>query len=90
MNVPDGMNCLSMDYRFLSEEFPEFVGTSYNDAFIAEIDNSTWTTSGTTVSAPNDFATHTGSEGVTVNGVGPVAVSAAEASDTTYDAATGL
>jgi hypothetical protein len=90
VNVPAGANCLSLDYRFLSEEFPEFVGTNYNDAFIAELDTSTWTTSGSTISAPNDFATHTGASGVNVNGVGPVAVSAAEASDTTYDAATGL
>jgi len=90
VNVPAGANCLSLDYRFLSEEFPEFVGTDYNDAFIAELDTSTWTTSGSTISAPNDFATHTGASGVNVNGVGPVAVSAAEASDTTYDAATGL
>lgn len=90
VNVPAFANCLSMDYRFLSEEFPEFVGSAFNDAFIAEVDSSTWTTSGSSVSAPNDFATHTGAEGVNVNGVGPVAVSAAEASDTTYDAATGL
>jgi hypothetical protein len=90
VNVPASANCLSLDYRFLSEEFPEYVGTSYNDAFIAEVDTSNWTTSGSSVSAPNDFATHTGAEGVNVNGVGPVAVSAAEASDTTYDAATGL
>jgi len=90
VNVPDGMNCLALDYRFLSEEFPEYVGSAYNDAFIAEVDTSTWTTSGSQVSAPNDFATHTGASGVNVNGVGPVAVSAAEAADTTYDAATGL
>jgi hypothetical protein len=90
VTVPAAANCLSLDYRFLSEEFPEFVGSPYNDAFIAEIDTSTWTTAGSTVSAPNDFATRTGEAGVNVNGVGPVAVSAAEASDTTYDAATGL
>jgi hypothetical protein len=90
VTVPAAANCLALDYRFLSEEFPEYVGSPYNDAFIAEVDTSTWTTSGSTVTAPNDFATHTGAEGVNVNGVGPVAVSAAEASDTTYDAATGL
>lgn len=88
--VPTGANCVSMDYRFLSDEFPEFVGTSFNDAFIAEIDNSTWTDSGTTISAPNDFATKTGNSGVSVNGVGPVAVFPAESAGTTYDASTGL
>ncbi len=37
---------MAFDFRFLSEEFPIYVGTSFNDAFIAELDNSTWTTSG--------------------------------------------
>jgi hypothetical protein len=90
VNVPDGMNCMALDYRFLSDEFPEFVGTQYNDAFIAEVDSSSWTTSDSAVSAPNDFATDTSEEGVTINGVGPVAVSPAESAGTTYDAATGL
>ncbi|WP_442940262.1 hypothetical protein [Nocardioides sp. B-3] len=36
------MNCMvGMDFRFLSEEFPEYVGSSFNDAFIAEMDAST-------------------------------------------------
>jgi hypothetical protein len=90
VTVPGGANCLALDYRFMSDEFPEFVGSQYNDAFIAEVDSSTWTTSGSTITAPNDFATKTGNAGVSINGVGPVAVSAAESTGTTYDAATGL
>ena len=43
LRVPKGANCLSFHFRFLSEEFPEFVDDIYNDAFIAELDRSTWT-----------------------------------------------
>jgi hypothetical protein len=89
VTVPPGRNCLSLDYRFLSDEFPEFVGSDYNDAFIGELDSTQWSTSGSTISKPGDFATNTGGEPVSVNGVGPVSVSEAEAAGTTYDAATG-
>ena len=36
---PPSANCLmGFDFKFLSEEYPEYVGQSYNDAFIAELD----------------------------------------------------
>ena len=35
--VPLGSRCLSLDLRFLSEEFPEYVGSKFNDAFLAEL-----------------------------------------------------
>ena len=35
------------DFRFLSEEYPTELGSAFNDAFIAEVDNVTaWTTAG--------------------------------------------
>ncbi len=43
--MPTGANCLSFNFKFYSEEYPDFVGQSYNDAFIAELDTSDWTTS---------------------------------------------
>jgi hypothetical protein len=57
VNVPPGANCLSFDFRFLSEEYPDFLDSQFNDAFIAEIDNSTWVSSGSVIGGlENDFA----------------------------------
>ena len=86
--VPAGNTCLLLDYKFLSEEFPEFVGSRFNDAFIAELDSpSNWNASGQTINAPRDFAAGYGTQ-ISVNGVGPTAVSPADSAGTTYDAAT--
>ena len=35
--VPRGVGILSFDFNFVSEEFPEWVGSQYNDAFTAVI-----------------------------------------------------
>lgn len=35
--VPAGVQTLRFDFNFVSEEFPEFVGSQYNDAFTAVI-----------------------------------------------------
>ncbi len=57
IDVPAGANCLSFDFRFLSEEYPDFLDSQFNDAFIAEIDNSTWVSSGAVIAGlENDFA----------------------------------
>ncbi len=91
--VPDGANCVSLDYRFLSDEFPEFVGSAYNDAFIAEITPlggaPAWSTNGSTITHVGDFATSPNGEPVSINGVGGVAATAEEALGTTFDGATG-
>ena len=87
-NVPSGTNCLNLDYRFLSEEFPEFVGTSFNDRFIAELDQTTWTAVGQESTAPLDFAAR-GTQ-ISINSIGPTAVSPENAAGTTYDAGSAL
>ena len=90
LNVPSTANCLSFDFQFYSEEYFDFVGTDYNDAFIAELDSSTWSTSGSNISAPNNFAFDGSNNVVSVNATGIGTASAANAAGTTYDAATPL
>ena len=88
--APSGANCLTLDFQFLTEEFAEYVG-SFNDAFIAELDASTWSTNGSQqISAPNNFAFDAGGSVVSVNAVGIGGFSRANAAGTTYDGATPL
>jgi len=88
--VPDGANCLSFRFRFLSEEYPEYVGGEYNDAFIAELDESNWSVDGSAITAPRNFAFAPGPTEISINATGPAAVSREEAAGTTYDAATAM
>jgi hypothetical protein len=91
VQVPLSANCLSLDYRFLSEEYPNFVGSQYNDAFFAEIDSTSWSVAdGGELTRPNDFAVSTGGNPISVNGVGDTAMLPSEASGTYFNAATGL
>jgi hypothetical protein len=86
-NVPAGDNCLSVDFRFLSEEYPEFVGQEYNDGFIAELDNSDFEATGLGISAPQNFAFDNSGHVISVNTTG---FAASEAAGTVYDGATPL
>jgi hypothetical protein len=90
VDVAVGQNCLRLDFRFLSEEYPEYVGDIYNDSFIAELDTSDWTTSGSTITAPNNFAFDPSSNPISINAAGNTSMSAPEATGTTYDGATPL
>jgi hypothetical protein len=90
LDVPATANCLTFDFQFYSEEYPEWVGTAYNDAFIAELDSSTWTTSGTNISAPNNFAFDPSGDVISINSTGVTEMTAANAVGTTYDGATPL
>lgn len=91
LRVPRGVNCLSFRFRFLSEEFPEFVNTEFNDGFIAELDETTWdtnTTGSPSITAPRNFAFNSRGDRISVNGVGDTTVRASYARGTTYDGAT--
>jgi hypothetical protein len=86
LNVPAQANCLTVGFRFLSEEFPEFVGTQFNDAFIAEMDTSDWITlSDSTITAPRNFAYDDADNVISIN---TSSMAATEAAGTIYDGAT--
>ncbi|MFB3903482.1 MAG: choice-of-anchor L domain-containing protein [Acidobacteriota bacterium] len=36
LKVPNDARCMSFDFAFYSEEFPEYLNSDYNDAFLAE------------------------------------------------------
>jgi hypothetical protein len=90
IGVPPSANCLSFDFRFLSEEYPEFINAGFDDAFVAELDTTDWTTSGGVLTAPHDFAVDRLDLPITIDGIGSTGVVAERATTTTYDAATRL
>lgn len=91
VEVPVGVNCLSgVDFRFLSEEFPEYVGGSFNDAFIAELDESTWTAEEEGIDAPDNFAFDADGNVISINAAGAGSMSAGGAEGTTYDGGTDI
>ncbi len=88
---PSDGNCLSVGFRFLSEEFPEYTKSAFNDAFIAELDKHTWDANGTRsakISAPDNFAFARQKTLISINGTGNFAVRPDRARGTTYDAGT--
>jgi len=89
--VPKGRNCLRVRFRFLTEEFPEFVNEEFNDAFIMELDETTWDTGSVgepKVEAPRNFASDAEGRLISVNAVGDTSLTKARAKGTTYDGAT--
>ena len=90
LDVPATANCLlGVTFRFLTEEFPDFTGGTYNDAFIAEVGESTWRIDGTTIIAPNNFAYDPSGRVISVNsGLFDSDTAAAEATGTVFGGAT--
>src|SRR4051812_18695120 len=85
--APKGANCAGFDFRFLSEEFPEFVGSRFNDGFIAELDTSDFNVSTAGIAAPHNFGFDSSGHVISVNTTG---FSAQNAAGTTYDGGTPL
>ncbi|MDQ6819597.1 MAG: choice-of-anchor L domain-containing protein [Actinomycetota bacterium] len=94
LRVPSSASCLSFRFRFLSQEFPQFLGDIYNDGFIAELDQTTWNSGANGnvndphISAPRDFAKDSKGNIISINATGPATMTAANAKGTTYGGAT--
>lgn len=92
VQVPRGKNCLSFRFKFLSEEYPEFVKSEYNDAFIAEWGGAPrWNAGSKTdpkILARHNFATTGNGKLISANAAGVARMSRGPAKGTTYDGAT--
>ncbi len=84
LDVPDNINCASFDFAFYSEEFPEFVGSQFNDTFTAQLNESAINVVGDEVVAPGNFAFDTENHVISVNTVFGVTAN----TGTTYDGTT--
>jgi hypothetical protein len=75
LTPPTAATCLSFDFEFLSEEYPEYVGSAYNDIFTAELNDSEFIVEGAQVVAPNNFAYDSAGNFISINtvlGMSPV------------------
>lgn len=69
LKPPKDASCLAFDFQFLSEEYPDFVGSGYNDIFTAELNESYFHMEGSQVIAPNNFAYDSGDNFISINTV---------------------
>ncbi|MCW5864209.1 MAG: choice-of-anchor L domain-containing protein [Anaerolineae bacterium] len=86
LSVPSGVNCASIDFAFYSEEFPEYVGSAFNDAFTAEFGGTNLSIEDSSIVAPLNYAFDAEGNLITVNTVSGVT----EPTDSTYDGRTPL
>lgn len=92
--APTDANCLRLDFAFYSEEYPEYVNSFYNDAFIAELDQTTWASTPDQVDDqirdPDNFAFDNNGEVVSINSTGSTSMNDINPGGTTYDGSTVL
>lgn len=91
IDVPSTHDCVALSIQYMSEEYPEYVqpqwsNTEYSDAFLAELDQNSWTISGSTtnptINAPDNFAFTPANQVITAN---TVPMSAGNAAGSIYD-----
>ena len=86
INVPAGKNCLALDFRFLSQEYPQYVG-EYDDGFLVELDADNWKirSGSASFNAPANFATDSEGQPLSVNSTGTLALSPAGAAGSGFE-----
>jgi hypothetical protein len=70
LNVPQNANAIEFTWKFFTEEYQEFVGSDFNDAFLVEYGESTFSISGNQIIAPKNKAKDCAGELITVNTTG--------------------
>jgi hypothetical protein len=90
INVPAGKNCLALDFRFLSQEYPQYVG-EYDDGFLVELDADNWKirSGSASFNAPANFATDSEGQPLSVNSTGTLALSPAGAAGSGFEGTLG-
>ena len=88
LNVPPTSTHWAVNWKFFSEEFPEYVGSVFNDAFLIETPSSSFIISGADITAPTNVAFDPSGALVTVNTTGAIGMTSGNAAGTTYDGAT--
>ena len=90
LNVPQGAETLRFDARVGSEEFPAFVGDSFNDFVLVETPTSTFTIDDNLdVIAPNNVAVDQEGNLISINTSGPTAFSFEEGAGTAFNGCDG-
>lgn len=69
LKPPKGATCLAFDFAFGSEEYPEYVGSGFNDVFTAEAGGSEFTFNGNQVTSAYNFAFDSRGNPVSINTV---------------------
>jgi len=90
INVPTGKNCLALDFRFLSQEYPQWVG-QFDDGFLVELDADNWKirSGSASFNAPANFATDSSGQPLSVNSTGTLALSPAGAAGSGFEGTEG-
>jgi hypothetical protein len=70
IDLPAGAQSISFDFKFLSEEFPEFVNSAFNDGFVVEVGTTTFTVSGVDIIAPDNVVFDQNGDLVSINTTG--------------------